>query len=180
MRHTSVDVPPMSKLTASAQPFAACHSGRGSHARRGPGQQQRRRAIGRLRERHEPAGRRHHQHDRREAGEPTQVGATRRLHVRVDDGGDEALVLAVLGRDLVRRHHVDAALRELLRGVLFVLGPAISVKEAHRHGLDAIRDARTRPTSSLTSSVPSAAIRPGIVSRSARVTSGSGRSAHWS
>ena len=32
-----------------------------------------------------------------------QIGAARRLHVRVDNGGHEALVLAVLGRDLVRR-----------------------------------------------------------------------------
>ena len=80
---------------------------RGARPARRPRQQQCRRDFGAHGNGYESAGARHHEHTWRDVVDVEEIPAQRRTQVGVGDGGDRALVLAHLGRDLVRAAHVE-------------------------------------------------------------------------
>ena len=108
----------------------------------GPRQQQRRGSLGRSSKRHQTARGRHDEHGGRDAGQTREVVTARRSHVRVDDRGDESLVLAMLGRDVVRRDRVVTLRLQGRDDGFLVCGPAIRVQETDRNGLDLGRQRR--------------------------------------
>ena len=68
-RQTSVDVPPMSKVTQSANPLAVATAAAAAHAAGRTREQQRGRQLGGHVDREEPTGRRQHEHLVGETGE---------------------------------------------------------------------------------------------------------------
>ena len=111
-------VPPMSKASTSPPPSRAAEEGGGERAGgRARLEQLHRRALG-LRDVGEAAVRQHEQQRRRDARAPATCSrharrgscCGQRLDVGVDDRGGGALVLADLGRHLVRGRHRDAGM----------------------------------------------------------------------
>ena len=169
-------VPPMSKVMASGKPLATATAAAARTPPAGPGQQQGGRQVGGVGDGEQPAGRGHHVHLGGHVGDAAQVGAASGSQRGVHDGGDRALVLAHLGRDLVGAGDVVALLAQPGGDDLLVVGIEVGVQEAHRHPADAVRDRRHRrrvePLQLLAVAIePSGAPR----GASARGTSGAGR-----
>ena len=112
------------------------------HAAGRSGQQQRDRQVGADRDRHQAAGRRHHQHLVGEVVQRPKVRAAGRPEVGVDHGRDRALVLTELRRDLGRtatRRSPDAS--SARHGAL-VASDQVGVQQAHRDRVDVVGHAR--------------------------------------
>jgi hypothetical protein len=71
--------------------------------------------------------------------EPAEIASRQRLDVGVQDSGRGALVLADLGKHLVRRRHGDTGQRSPhhLGGASLIRGVAVGVEETDGHRLDA-------------------------------------------
>ena len=166
-RHTSVLVPPMSNATASPKPHATATAA----AARTPGgrtrEEQTRRMLGRVDERHETAGRRHHQHlvGERPRARP-RYGAHTGSERGIGHRRDHALVLAELGRHLVRARPrrcprartTSATARSWAR-------VEIGVQQAHRDRVDVVRR-RGRRRRTARAHDPCASSRPDTSNRS--------------
>ena len=97
IRHTSVLVPPMSKLSASGKPQARPPRPRPARPPAGPESSSAAGSSAPLLDVEQAAGRRHDHDLVGGVGQAAQVRAAHRPECRVDDGRDRALVLAHLG-----------------------------------------------------------------------------------
>ena len=104
--------------------------GRSPDAARGPRQQERDGPIRRVEHRHQPARRAHHRHLTRGRGESTQVAAATGAQHGVDDRGDRPLVLAELGRHLVRAGDVPPLAPQAFGGGGLVGRVEVGVEQA--------------------------------------------------
>ena len=162
-RHTSVLVPPMSKVMASGKPLAAATAAAGPHARRpgptaaAPTGRSAASATGTS-----PPAEVITSTSSASVGQPREVGAAHRAQVGVDHRGDRALVLAELGRHLVRARHVEAPAGQR-RPPPPARGPGRGRRAAGTPPppRTSVGDGRRRVGSSGSSSAPSAASRPG-------------------
>ena len=114
-RQTSVEVPPMSNAIACSKPARRATSPAPTTPPAGPETSSRRRMRRRLFDREHAAGGEHHDRLRqprlgRRARERAQVARRDRREIGVGGGRRGALVLAELGRDLVRRDDVHAGM----------------------------------------------------------------------
>ena len=140
-RHTSVLVPPMSNETASPKPHACANAAAARTPPAGPERSRRAGCAAASDERHQPPGRRHHEHVVGERRQASEVPTTHRTQRGVRDRGDHALVLAELGRHLVRAHDLEAAGSQHRGDRAFVGRVEVGVQQAHRDGIDAVGDA---------------------------------------
>ena len=123
---------------------------------------------GRLRQRRQAAARLHHQRLRQPMGgrlltQRPQIATGRRPQVGVDRRGRCALVLAVLGRQLVRRDHEHTfqPRAQELRHTALVLRVRVGVQQADRDGLHAGLPQRTgRPLHGSLVQRPQHSVRP--------------------
>ncbi len=189
---TSVDVPPMSRVSTSSKPAEPRDVG-GADDAAGRARQHAGGGVGgRELEVDEAAGRRHHQRRRQPRGggalaQGPQVAGEPRREVRRRDRRGGALVLAEGRQRAVREHDPHAGQRGLQRGAdgLLVRGVQVAEEEADgdRLGAGRARPPRRRPRGSSRSSgcsTPCGPQRSRTVKRRSRGTSGSGRRAERS
>ena len=142
MRQTSVLVPPMSNDTASGNPHAAATAAAARTPPAGPAEQERGGQGRRVGDRHQSAGRRHHEHLVGQRREGREVVAAQRPQPGVRDGRDGPLVLAELGRHLVGARHVEPAVAQHAGDGLLVGRVEVRVQEAHGDRVDVVGDRR--------------------------------------
>ena len=187
--HTSHEVPPMSRHSASCAP-ACARDERGARgaSRRARQHSPRRVAGGGLDVDQASVG----LHDRRlgqagfvyALGEPAEIAGQQRRQRGVDLGGRGALELAERAHDLVRERDVGIGqgLGQRLADRLLVLGVAVRVEQRDRDRLgfglgDLIGELGCRLAVSSVSG-PSGVMRSGAPKRRSRGASGAGRAAH--
>ena len=132
----------MSNVTASRNPLAAAAAAPARTPPAGPDSSRAAGSSAASSTGTQPARRRHHQHLVGHVADAAQVGPAPRAQRGVDHGGDRALDLAHLGRDLVRARDVVATRPQHVGHRPLVGRLEVGVQQAHGHHLDLGRDGR--------------------------------------